>query len=310
MRYVDIKSISELHDFFRYERPLHPLISVVDLARVDRSHRVPGDVYRLNMYCISCKRITTGAFGYGRTTYDFSEGSLLFSAPNQVLAPDPHLNVVEGWGLYIHPDFLNVNAKGRQLTHYSFFGYDASEALHISDAEKTILEDCIRHIQREISANLDKHSHNLILSNIDLLLAYCSRFYDRQFLTRTTPGNDIVQRFDRLLTDHFKKESLIDEGLPDVKYFAAQLHLSPNYLADLLNKYTGKTTQEHIYLKLIDKAKSLLWSTDRSIREIAFDLGFEHHSHFTKLFKNRTGLSPRDFRRTPIASSDTIPKRR
>jgi len=275
---------------------LHPLISIVDLARVDRSHRIPGDVYRLNMYCISCKRITTGAFGYGRTTYDFSEGSLLFSAPNQVLAPDPDINVVEGWGLYIHPDFLNVNAKGRKLTLYSFFGYDASEALHISDAEKNILEDCIRHIEREISNNLDKHSHNLILSNIDLLLAYSSRFYDRQFLTRSKPGNDIVQRFDRLLTDHFNKETLIEEGLPDVKYFAEQLHLSPNYLADLLNKYTGKTTQEHIYLRLIDKAKSLLWSTDRSISEIAYELGFEHHSHFTKLFRNRTGLSPRDFR--------------
>lgn len=296
MKYVDIKSISELHDFFRYEKPLHPQISIVDLARVDRSHRIPGDVYRLNMYCISCKRITTGAFGYGRTTYDFSEGSLLFSAPNQVLAPDPDINVVEGWGLYIHPDFLNVNAKGRRLTQYSFFGYDASEALHISEAEKKILEDCIRHIQREISINLDKHSHNLILSNIDLLLAYCSRFYDRQFLTRSKPGNDIVQRFDRLLTDHFNQETFIDEGLPDVKYFAAQLHLSPNYLADLLNKYTGKTTREYIYLKLIDKAKSLLWSTDKSIREIAYELGFEHHSHFTKLFKNRTGLSPRDFR--------------
>jgi len=296
MRYVDIKSIAELHDFFRYEKPLHPLISIVDLARVDRSHRIPGDVYRLNMYTISCKKITTGAFGYGRTTYDFSEGSLLFSAPDQVLAPDPDINVVEGWGLYIHPDFLNVSAKGRRLTQYSFFGYDASEALHISDAEKNILEDCIRHIQREISINLDKHSQDLILSNIDLLLGYCSRFYDRQFLTRTKPGNDIVQRFDRLLADHFNRETFIDEGLPDVKYFAAQLHLSPNYLADLLNKYTGKTTQEHIYLKLIDKAKSLLWSTDKSIREIAFDLGFEHHSHFTKLFKNRTGLSPRDFR--------------
>ncbi|MBS1606409.1 MAG: AraC family transcriptional regulator [Bacteroidetes bacterium] len=309
MNYVDINSVPQLHEFFRYEKPLHPQISVVDLARVDRSHRIPGDVYRLNMYCISCKRITNGAFGYGRSTYDFSEGSLLFSAPHQVLAPDPHINVVEGWGLYIHPDFLNVNAKGRQLTRYSFFGYDATEALHISDAEKTILEDCLRHIQREISGNLDKHSHNLILSNIDLLLAYCSRLYDRQFLTRATPGNDIVQRFDRLLTDHFDKETLIDEGLPDVSYFAAQLHLSANYLADLLNKYTGKTTQEHIYLKLIDKAKSLLWSTDRSIGEIAFDLGFGHHSHFTKLFKSRTGLSPRDFR-TTTASSDTTPRRR
>ena len=295
MNYVDIHSISELHEFFRYEKPVHPLISIVDLARVERSHRVPGDVYRLNLYSVSCKKIK-GVFGYGRTTYDFSEGSLMFSAPYQALSPDPDIKVIEGWGIYIHPDFLNVSTRGRKITEFSFFGYDANEALHISEVEKVILEDCIRNIQREIGLNLDKHSANLILSNLELFFAYCERFYERQFLTREKSSNDIVQKFDRLLTDYFSQESLIGTGLPEVKYFASQLNLSTNYLADLLSKYTGKSTQEHIYLRLIDKAKALLWSTEKTISEIAYDLGFEHPSHFTKLFKRKTGVSPKDYR--------------
>ena len=186
--------------------------------------------------------------------------------------------------------------KGRKLALFSFFGYDFNEALHISDAEKKVLEDCLQNIQREISMNLDTHSHNLILTNLELFLSYCSRFYDRQFLTRIKASNDTVEKFERLLNDYFAQASLIEAGMPDVKYFASQLHLSANYLSDLLNKYTGKTTQEHIHLKLIDNAKSLLWSTDNSISEIAYDLGFEHPSHFTKLFKNKTGMSPKHFR--------------
>ncbi|KAI9431060.1 helix-turn-helix domain-containing protein [Russula earlei] len=220
----------------------------------------------------------------------------MFTAPYQVLSPDPDAKHVEGWSLYIHPDFLNASGKAHQLTRYSFFGYDTNEALHISDAEKQILETCLHNIQREISANLDKHSYNLIISNLELFFGYCSRFYDRQFLTRAMAGNDSVQQFERLLNDYFEQDTLNEAGLPDVKYFASQLHVSPNYLSDLLNKYTGKTTQEHIHLKLIDKAKSLLWGTERSISEIAYDLGFEHPSHFTKLFKARTGSSPRAFR--------------
>lgn len=295
MKYVDIPSISALHDFFRCEKPVHPLISVVDLAKIDRSHRQPGDVYRLNLYAASCK-IVKGNFGYGRTNYDFAEGSLMFTAPHQALSPDPDIKVIEGWGLYIHPDFLHADARGRKITELSFFGYDANEALHISDAEKMILEECIKNIQREIALNLDKHSYHLIISNLELFFAYCTRFYDRQFLTRTKPGNDIVQQFDRLLSDYFNQDSLIENGLPDVKYFAAQLNLSANYLSDLLNKYTGSTTQEHIYFKLIDKAKTLLWSTEKPVSEIAYELGFTHPSHFTKLFKNKTGFSPKHFR--------------
>ncbi|SEP41469.1 hypothetical protein SAMN05428947_11579 [Mucilaginibacter sp. OK283] len=164
-------------------------------------------------------------------------------------------NKVEGWAIYIHPDFLNATGRGRKLFEYSFFGYDANECLHISDAEKNVLEDCLRNVGKEIGNNLDKHSHNLILTNLELLLSYCSRFYDRQFLTRVKAGNDLVEKFERLLNDHFAQDSLIETGVPDVKYFASHLNLSANYLSDLLSKYTGKSTQEHIHLKLIDKAK-------------------------------------------------------
>jgi AraC-like DNA-binding protein len=295
MEYMDIKSITALHEFFRYEKPKHPLISVVDLAKVDRSHRKAGVQYRLDMYTASCK-ILKGIFGYGRTTYDFSEGSLMLTAPHQVLVPDINSQIIEGWGLYIHPDFLNASTKGRKLKEFSFFGYDNNEALHISDDEKNTLEDCLRNIQREIGNNIDTHSYNLILSNLELFFAYCERFYGRQFLTRVKASNDIVQEFDKLLSDYFNQETLIEARLPDVKYFASRLNLSGNYLSDLLNKYTGKTTQEHIHLKLVDKAKAMLWSTEKSISEIAYDLGFEHPSHFTKLFKNRTGVSPKEYR--------------
>jgi len=294
MDYIDIKSIDELHVFFHYDKPLHPLISIIDLAKVDRSHRIPGASYRLNLYSVACKKIE-GVFNYGRTSYDFAEGSLMFTAPNQVLTPGIE-NKVEGWAIYIHPDFLNATSRGRKLSDYSFFGYDAHECLHISDAEKNVLEECLRNVGKEIANNLDKHSHNLILTNLELLLSYCSRFYDRQFLTREKAGNDILQKFERLLNEYFGQESLIEQGIPDVKYFASHLNLSANYLSDLLSKSTGKSTQEHIHLKLIDKAKHLLWSSASSISEIAFDLGFEHPSHFTKIFKNKVGLSPKEFR--------------
>ncbi|PZR24770.1 MAG: AraC family transcriptional regulator [Citrobacter freundii] len=294
MEYVDINSIAGLHDFFHYEKPRHPLITVIDLAKVDRSHRKPETSYRLDLYSIACKKIE-GVFKYGRTDYDFGEGTLMFTAPNQVLTPGIE-NKVEGWGIYIHPDFLNASKKGYELTNYSFFGYDANEGLHISDEEDKVLLDCVRNIEKEIRNNIDKHSYNLIITNLDLLLSYCSRFYDRQFLTRMKTGNDIVERFDRLLNDHFAGKSFNGSGLPDVKFFASQLNLSPNYLSDLLHKYTGKSTQEHIHLKLIDKAKHLLWSTENQISEIAYELGFEHPSHFTKLFKNKTGYSPKEYR--------------
>ncbi|WP_057940252.1 helix-turn-helix domain-containing protein [Algoriphagus resistens] len=295
MEYFDINSISELHSFFGYGKPVHPLITVIDLTKIDRSKRKPGFFYRLNLYSASCKKFD-GEINYGRGTYDFSEGSMMFTAPGQVLLPDPTIVVHEGWGLYMHPDFLNSSLKGREITELSFFGYDINEALHISENEKSVLVECLKNITKEISANMDRHTYDLILANLSLLFGYCNRFYDRQFFTRKKVSNDTVQKFEKILNDYFAQDSLIETGLPDVKYFASNLNLSPNYLADLLTKYTGKSTLEHIHAKLVDKAKALLWSTSRSVSEIAYDLGFEHPSHFTKLFKAKAGISPRSYR--------------
>ena len=217
-------------------------------------------------------------------------------SPNQVITYSPDLQIEEGWALYFHPDLIYSSSLGQKIDSYTFFNYDVNEALHISDEEKSIINDCILKIEKEYSQNIDQHTINLLTSNLELLLNYCNRFYGRQFYTRGKVNNDVVQQFEQLLKEYFLKDTLIDVGLPDVKYFASQLNLSPNYLSDLLNKYTGRPTQEHIHLQLIHKAKTFLWSTEKSISEIAYQLGFEHPSHFNKLFKSKTGKTPSEYR--------------
>lgn len=295
-QYVDIESISDLHGFYGYSKPKHPLITLIDLTQINIDNRPKdGTRYRLGFYSIFFKT-GRGVLKYGKSHYDFDEGSLMFTAPYQVISPAVDLSLEEGWGLFFHPDILNRNELGSRISAYSFFQYASNEALHISDEEKEQIKGCLENIKREYSQNIDKHTLQLILSNIELLLNYCSRFYDRQFFTRAKVNNDIVQRFEKSLKEYFGQDTLIKVGLPDVKYFAAKLNLSANYLSDLLNKYTGKTTQEHIHLQLIDKAKSLLWGSEMSISEIAYELGFEHPSHFTKLFKSKIGQAPKVFR--------------
>jgi len=294
-KFVELHSISEAHKVFGYDKPKHPLISLLDFTKI-KSEAVESDAfYQMSFYSISCKHFE-GVFKYGKSYYDFNEGTLIFTAPHQVISASHDSEMEEGWGLFFHPDLINGTSLAKKINEYSFFNYEANEALHISDDEKLILKDCVEKIQREYSQNIDKHTQGLIVSNIELLLNYCDRFYDRQFLTRSKVNKDIVQRFEHLLNDYFAQEELINVGLPDVKFFASRLNLSPNYLSDLLNRYTGKTTQEHIHLKLVDTAKSLLWSTEKSISEIAYDLGFEHPSHFNKLFKSKTGKSPSEYR--------------
>jgi AraC family transcriptional activator of pobA len=293
--FVDIQSMTEVHRFYNLEKPRHPLITIIDLAQTkpDRSQQQP--YYRTGFYNIMCKRFQ-GEMRYGKAYYDFDEGSLMFTAPNQVISAGIDLKVTEGWGLFFHPDLLNSTALGRKIHEYSFFNYEVSEALHISEDEKAILLDILQKIKKEYDQNVDKHTHSLITDNLQLLLNYCSRFYDRQFMTRAKPSNDIVQQFELLLKDYFTQDTLLQQGIPEVAFFASKLNLSTNYLSDLLNKFTGKTTQEHIHLQLVDKAKELLWGTGKSISEIAYELGFDYPSHFTKIFKNMVGKSPKAFR--------------
>lgn len=294
-KYIDLESISDLHKLVQYAPPRHPLVILIDHADFYAKRPKTNAFYRFGFYTISCKKFE-GTLKYGKGNYDFNEGSLIFTAPWQVRAPGPNVTVDEGWALFIHPDLIHGTPVGKNIHQYSFFNYEVNEALHISDEEKQIIKDCLAKIEREYLQNMDKHSRGLIVSNIGLLLDYCTRFYDRQFYTRTRVNSDIVQQFEKLLKDHFAQNTLIESGLPSVKYFAAKLNLSPNYLSDLLNKFTGKTTQEHIQLELIDRAKSQLWGTNNPISQIAYALGFEHPSHFTKLFKTKTGKSPSQFR--------------
>ena len=294
-KYIELESIGDIHKMVKRPAPKHPLVSLIDHNDFYANYHNTGDFYRFGFYCISCKKIE-GFLKYGRGHYDFNEGSLMFTAPGQVIAPGPDVKVEEGWALFFHPDLIHGTDLGRKIHQYSFFNYEANEALHLSEEEKQTIKDCVTKIAREYSQNIDKHTQGLIVSNIELLLNYCDRFYDRQFYTRAKVNSDVVQQFEKLLKDYFSQSSLIEAGLPGVKYFASQMNLSPNYLSDLLNKFTGKTTQEHIHLELIDKAKSMLWGTNDSISEIAYGLGFEHPSHFTKIFKTKTGKSPSEYR--------------
>lgn len=294
-KFIDIESISEVHRFYNIDKPRHPLITIIDLTTTNPDRSQEQIFYRTGFYNIMCKKFE-GEMKYGRAYYDFEEGSLMFTAPNQVISASPDLKVSEGWGLFFHPDLLNRTHLGKKIHDYSFFNYDLNEALHISEDEKAILLDILHKIKKEYDQNIDQHTHSLMIDNLQLFLNYCSRFYDRQFMTRAKVNNDIVQQFEHIIKDYFAQETLIEKGIPDVKFFASQLNLSPNYLSDLLSKFTGKTTQEHIHLQLVDKAKEMLWGTSKSISEIAYDLGFEHPSHFTKIFKNKVGKSPKEFR--------------
>jgi AraC-like DNA-binding protein len=295
-KYIDLESISDLHRLMQRPTPKHPLVSLVDHTDFYALRPMTEATYRFGFYTISCKKFE-GVLRYGRGNYDFDKGSLMFTAPGQVISAGPDtIKVDEGWALFVHPDLLYGTDLGKKMHQYSFFNYEVNEALHISDDENLILQDCTAKIQKEYLQNIDKHTQGLIVSNIELLLNYCNRFYDRQFYTRAKVNTDVVQRFEKLLKDYFSQDSLIEKGLPQVGVFASGLNLSPNYLSDLLQKFTGKTTLEHIHLEVVDRAKSMLWGTDASISEIAYQLGFEHPSHFTKLFKTKTGMAPSDFR--------------
>ena len=293
--YIDLESISDLHELVQYTPPRHPLISVIDHKDFYAKRPKTEGLYRFGFYTISCKRFE-GLLYYGKSHYDFKQGSLLFTAPGQVIGPGPDVKVEEGWALFIHPDLLHGTGLDKKMHEYTFFHYEVNEALHISDEEAALIKDCVDKIAREYLNPIDKHTQSVLVSTIELLLNYCSRFYDRQFYTRAKVNSDVVQRFERLLKDYFRQESLIEAGLPSVGYFASQLHLSTSYLSDLLQKSTGKSTVEHIHLELVEKAKSLLWGTENSISEIAYELGFEHPSHFTKVFKAKTGKSPKEYR--------------
>lgn len=295
-----IKTISEFHRLRGLPKPEHPLISVVDYSEIQRPADISDTNWVLDFYQISIKRGINAKMKYGQQQYDFDEGIMFFISPNQVfsIAPEPTGEKRSGWMLLVHPDFFWNTPLAKTIKQYEFFGYSVNEALFLSDKEETTINDIIGNIRQEYHANLDKFSRNIIVSHMETLLNYSERFYNRQFLTRERSNHQLLDRLEKFLTDYFNNENLVSKGLPTVQHVAASLNVSPKYLSSLLKLLTGQSTQQHIHDKLIDKAKEKLSTTDLSISEIAYEMGFEHLQSFSKLFKAKTNQSPLEFRQS------------
>ncbi|WP_299537320.1 AraC family transcriptional regulator [Ulvibacterium sp.] len=295
---ITISSISQAHQLLGLQPPKHPLVSLINIKDLPLDTDF-GDVrFMLELYMVSLKDGVSGSMGYGRNSYDFTNGTMIFSKPDQVLFTESKEieDDAKGWMLLFHPDLIRRSELGKQMDSYSYFSYNVHEALHLSEDEKSTLTDLVRKIDMEYNQNIDKHSQKLIVSNINLLLDYCTRYYDRQFYVRANLNQDLISNFDHLLKDYFNSEKPVELGLPTVQYCGMQLHMSPNYLGDLLKKETGKTAKDHIHSYVINRAKNKLLGTTESISEIAFDLGFDYPQHFSKLFKKKTGMSPAKYR--------------
>lgn len=298
-----IKSISEFHQLRGLPKPEHPLISIVDYTAIKR----PADIEEVNwifdFYQISVKKGIDGKFKYGQHEYgfDFDEGVMFFIAPNQVFRIEIDIHSTKkrsGWMLLVHPDFFWNTSLAKTIKRYEFFDYSVNEALFLSEKEEKTLSGIIANIQQEYHSTIDKFSKQIIISLIEALLNYSERFYNRQFITREKSNHQILERLEKLLADYINSNDLISRGLPTVQYMADALNVSPKYLSGLLKVLTGQSTQQHIHNKLIDKAKEKLSTTNHSISEIAFELGFEHSQSFSKLFKTKTNLSPLEFRQS------------
>ncbi|OMQ08276.1 AraC family transcriptional regulator [[Flexibacter] sp. ATCC 35103] len=273
----------------------NPLISVFDNAN---TKTLPNHArMHFSFYAIFLKAGNCGELKYGRNNYDYDDGTMVFVAPGQVLEvnnPDDYQPT--GLVLLFHPDLIKGTTLAKNINQYSFFSYDSHEALHLSLKEQQIIKDLFSKLEYELSQSIDKHSKSIITNTIELLLNYCVRFYDRQFITRENINTDILSKFENVLNDYFLSENAQNTGLPSVSYFADLLHLSPNYFGDLIKKETGKSAQEHIQLKLINLAKERIFDTDKSISQIAFELGFKYPQHFNRMFKKNTGYTPIEYR--------------
>lgn len=299
-RTVKINSISELHNFLGYpEKPVHPLITLIDFSKARIGPESNGVRNVFGFYSVTLKKSSGTELKYGRKDYDFSEASLLCMAPEQVIYITKIENETfpEGWGLYFHPDLIRSGSLNDKMSNYTFFSYEMNESLHLSEKEKDTLYSVVQTIQEEFSSNLDIYSNDLIISNIEVLLNYCKRFYGRQFITRSHHNKGIISKFENLISDYFESELVKVDGLPTVKYCAEKLNLSANYLGDLLKQETGKNAMEHIHYHLIEKAKNLLLNSTDSVSQIAYSLGFEQPQNFSKFFKKKTDMSPGEFRR-------------
>lgn len=295
---IHLHAISDLSKLFQSDTSIqHPLITVIDFGKVD--HLLEEGKVSADFYCMIFKNYCRNHLKYGRKIVDFQDGSLVCMAPNQLIELDSDTESSEnmmGWGVFFHPDLIRATSLHDSMKNYTFFSYEITEALHLSEKEKQILYDCVTKIQAELQENIDVHSQAIIVSTLELLLNYCTRFYGRQFITRKSSNNAIVTQIEKILSEYFQTTDISEKGLPTVKYLAEQVNLSPGYLSDLLKKETGKNTQDHIHFYLIEEAKNILLNTNKSVGEIAYSLGFEYPQYFNKLFKKKTGKTPVEFR--------------
>lgn len=294
-----INSISKYNSDNNIET-LHPLVSIVDFSKAGLRDwgNVDAVKFQYGMYCIYLKDVKCGDMKYGRHNYDYQAGTLVFFAPGQVMEMQRPAEPYQpaGFGLIFHPDFLLGTELGKHIRNYKFFDYETNEALHLSDAERKLILDSFAKIEFELKQTIDKHSKKLIAANIELFLDYCQRFYDRQFITRDNAHRGILEKFEHLLNTYFESSNPQTDGIPSVAYFAKALHLSSNYFGDLIKKETGQTAKDYIQNKTIEFAKKILFETDKSINEIAFELGFKYPQHFTRLFKQQVGQTPKEYR--------------
>lgn len=294
-----IKTISQYHQAMGLSKPEHPLISVINFDSITQPPPKEAISFIYDFYSIYLKRISNIKFKYGQQESDFDEGVLFFMAPNQVFSIEVEKSAEvkrSGWIILIHPDFIWNTTLAKTIKQYEYFGYAINEALYLSAKEEKKIISIIKNIQQEYQLNIDKFSQQIIISQIETLLNFSERFYHRQFITRKKTNHQILERLEKILTDYFNNDNLIEKGMPTVQYISDELRLSPNYLRELLKTLTGLNAQQHIHEKLIEKAKEKLSTTGLSISEIAYQLGFEHPQSFSKLFKTKTKLSPLKFR--------------
>lgn len=290
-------SLSEFHRVFGLQKPLHPLISFINIKNINiLSNELPNS-FILNFYKLAFKVSLCGQAKYGQNYYDFGEGGLVFTAPNQIFEA-PNGDVDSGYILLVHPDFFLTYSLTKKIKQYGFFSYAANEALHLSEAEKNIIFSLFKNIDDELRSRIDEFSHDVIISQIELLLNYSNRFYKRQFITRKAVNNDLLQKLEEILDNYFNNDKSFSQGIPTVQLLSEELNISPGYLSDMLRLLTGQNAQQHIHNKLVEEAKEKLSTSNSSISEIAYALGFEHSQSFSRFFKTKTNLTPIEFRQS------------
>lgn len=294
-----LDSISQLHSLLNLKKPTHPLVSVINAADVDVTQIEMSDPVIFSFYVVNVKTNCDVKVKYGQQYYDFDEGIMSFVAPKQRIELEGSpAKRSEGFMLVFHPDFLQGYSLAKKIKDYGFFSYAVNEALHLSDKEQRVVTGILENLQDEIAAIIDGYTQDVVVTHIELLLNYSNRFYNRQFITRKKASSDLLVKFEDLLSAHFKSDVSLTNGLPSVQQFADQLFVSPHYLNDMLKNLTGQTTQQHIQSAVIEKAKELLSTTSMSVSEIAYQLGFEYPQSFSKLFKNKTYVTPLEFRQS------------